>query len=66
MEELALELQGEYTTYQDFDENRDRWIPWLKERGLSPWILSQIMFGNHDSGRFRTQALSVHRALIED
>ena len=56
MAELALELQGEYTTYQDFDENRDRWIPWLKDRGLSPWTLGQIIFGYHESGRFRTRA----------
>jgi hypothetical protein len=56
MAELALELQGEYTTYQDFDENRDHWIPRLKERGLTPWILGQMIFGNHSSGRFRTQA----------
>lgn len=57
MTELALELQGEYTTYQDFDENRERWIPWLKERGFSPWTLGQMIFGNHSSGRFRTRAV---------
>ena len=57
MAELALELQGEYTTYRDFDENRDRWIPLLKERGLSPWILGQMIFGNHNSGRFKTRAV---------
>lgn len=56
MAELALELQGEYTTYQDFVENRERWIPALRERGLSPWILGQMIFGNHSSGRFRTRA----------
>lgn len=56
MAELALELQGEYTTYQDFDENRDHWIPWLKKRGLSPWILGQMIFGNHSSGRFSTRS----------
>jgi hypothetical protein len=56
MADLALELQGEYTTYQDFDANRERWIPRLKERGLTPWILGQMIFGNHSSGRFRTQA----------
>jgi|SRR5215210_2116827 len=56
MTELALEFQGEYTTYQDYDENRDRWIPALKARGLSPYQLGQIIFGNHSSGRFRTMA----------
>lgn len=56
MTELALELQGEYTTYQDYDENRDRWIPALKARGLSPYQLGQIILGNHSSGRFRTMA----------
>ena len=56
MAELALELQGEYTSYADYDDNRDRWIPVLKERGLSPWILGQMIFDNHSSGRFRTQA----------
>jgi hypothetical protein len=56
MAELALELQGEYTTYQDFDQNRERWIPRLKERGLTPWTLGQMIFDNHSSGRFRTRA----------
>jgi hypothetical protein len=56
MAELALELQGEYTTYQEFDENRDRWMPVLKDRSLSPWILGQMILGNHSSGRFRTRA----------
>ncbi len=56
MAELALEFQGEYTTYQNFDENRDRWIPQLKERGLTPWILGQMIFNNHNSGHFRTRA----------
>ena len=56
MAELALELQGEYTSYADYDDNRDRWIPVLKERGLSPWILGQMIFDNHSSGRFRAQA----------
>lgn len=55
MAELALELQGEYITYRDFDENRERWIPRIEERGLSPWILGQMIFGNHSSGRFRTR-----------
>jgi hypothetical protein len=54
MTELALELQGEYATYQDYDENRDHWIPALKARGLSPYQLGQLIFGNHSSGRFRT------------
>ena len=47
MVELALELQGEYTSYADYDDNRDRWIPVLKERGLSPWILGQMIFDNY-------------------
>lgn len=57
MAELALELQGEYITYGDFDENRERWVPFLKERGLSPWILGQMIFANHSSGEFRTRAV---------
>lgn len=56
MAELALEFSGEYTTYGDFDENRELWVPRLKERGLTPWILGQMIFGNHSSGRFRTRA----------
>lgn len=56
MAELALQFQGQYTTYEDFDENREHWIPRLEERGLTPWQLGQIIFGNHESGRFRTQA----------
>ncbi len=59
---LALELQGEYTTYEDFDENRERWGPFLKDRGLSPWILGQMIFGNHDSGRFQT--LAAEKSII--
>ncbi len=62
MAELALELQGEYTTYQDFDSNREQWIPFLQERGLSPWILGQMIFGNHNSGRFRTR--SAERGVV--
>jgi hypothetical protein len=54
--ELALQFEGEYTTYQDFDQNRERWIPALKERGLTPWILGQMIFARHANGSFRTLA----------
>ena len=49
---MALELQGEYTTYQDFDENRERWIPRLKERGLTPVDLGPDAIRQSQFGAF--------------
>ena len=54
---LALEdLQGEYAFYED----RDRWVPryqrQIEQRRLTPYQVGQGIFGNHHSGRFRTDA----------
>lgn len=50
---LALELEGEYAFY----EERERWFPAAKERGLTPWIVGQMVYDNHESGRFRARVL---------
>jgi hypothetical protein len=50
MSSLAIDWQGEYAPY---DKPED-WLPELEESGLSPWILGQMIFANHNEGRFRT------------
>lgn len=56
MVELALDFQGEFVFYDEFFEDRDRWAPMLEDRGLSPWIIGQMVFNEHSSGCFRTLA----------
>ena len=51
MSSLAINWQGEYAFY-DKPEN---WLPELKKRQLSPWVLGQMIFANHNEGRFRTR-----------
>lgn len=51
MDNLAIDLDGEYAFYED----RERWFPKAKERGLTPWIIGQMVFGNHEEGRFRAR-----------
>lgn len=56
MAELALDLQGEYVFYEQFYEDHERWAPVMRDRGLSPWVLGQMVFDEHSSGRFRALA----------
>ena len=52
MSSLAIEeLRGEYAFY----EEPDRWAPKLQERGVSSWILGQLISNNHSAGRFRAE-----------
>ena len=52
MSSLAIDWRGEYAPY---DKPED-WLPELKKRQLSSWILGQMIFANHNEGRFRTRA----------
>ncbi len=53
MSSLALNLEGEYALYED----RERWLPAAKERGLTPWTIGQMVYSSHASGRFRARVL---------
>ncbi len=52
MSNLAVDWQGEYAPY----DKPESWLPEIKKRQLSPWILGQMIFANHNEGRFRTLA----------
>lgn len=51
MNGLALDLEGEYALYED----REKWFPAAQERSLTPWIIGQMVYANHASGRFRAR-----------
>lgn len=52
MSSLAIDWRGDYVPYDE----PERWLPELKRRRLSPWIVGQMVFANHNEGRFRTRA----------
>lgn len=52
MSDLAINWRGEYAPY---DKPED-WLPELRKRGLSSWLLGQMIFAGHNEGRFRTSA----------
>ena len=51
MSDLAVNWEGEYALY----EHPEDWLPELKKRQVSSWILGQMIFASHNEGRFRTR-----------
>ena len=49
MSSSTIDWQGEYAFY---DKPED-WLPELEKRRISRWILGQMIFANHNEGRFR-------------
>jgi hypothetical protein len=58
MSSLAVDWQGEYAAY----DRPEDWLPELGKRGVSAWILGQMIRASHNEGRFRTS--TVERSAV--